>query len=198
MHGRKLVIGAVLALLLPAGSALAAVPPAPAQQFFDGLRALCGARFEGAMSFPADSDDFAGKLLVATFESCTEDELRVPFLVGEDSSRTWIFRRVDGGLLLKHDHRHADGTPDEVTMYGGMAAPGGSASSQSFHADADTARMIPDAATNVWTLSLDASAETLTYHLERHGQPRFTAVLKRIRPSDPAAEATAPARGLAP
>lgn len=160
---------------------------APAQdardQFFATLKALCGARFEGAKTFPADStDSFTGKLLVATFASCTDTEIRVPFLVGEDRSRTWLFTRTLGGLQLQHDHRHADGTPDSVTMYGGMARAPGLPLAQSFAADAYTARLIPAAVTNVWTVSLSADRTTLTYHLERDGRPRFTAVLRRVQP----------------
>lgn len=149
-------------------------------QYFDNLSALCGATFEGAMTFPVEGQDsFAGKLLVAEFESCTEDEIRVPFLVGEDASRTWVFSKIDGGLQLKHDHRHADGTPDEVTMYGGIANSEGSELKQSFEADAYTAELIPAAVTNVWNVSLNADRTVLTYHLERNAAPRFTAVLKR-------------------
>lgn len=152
------------------------------EPFFQTLRSLCGARFEGAKTFPPDSTDaFAGKLLVAEIAICTEMEVRVPFVVGEDHSRTWVFSCVDGGLQLKHDHRHADGTPDAVTMYGGMADSSGTALAQSFPADAYTAKLIPEAATNVWTLSLSSDGQMLTYHLERHGKPRFTAVLKRVR-----------------
>ena len=148
--------------------------------FFTTLKSLCGARFEGASTFPTDStDSFAGKLLVATISSCGEEEVRVPFTVGEDRSRTWIFTRIGTGLQMKHDHRHADGTPDAITMYGGMARAGGTALSQSFAADTLTARLIPAAATNVWTVSLSADKRRLTYHLERNGQPRFTAVLTR-------------------
>lgn len=151
-------------------------------EFFASLKGLCGARYEGAMTCPVDGrDDFAGKLLVATVTSCSDDEIRVPFLVGEDRSRTWIFSRTAGGLQLKHDHRHADGTPDAVTMYGGMASASGTPLVQSFAADEHTAKLIPAAATNVWTVSLSADRETLTYHLERDGKPRFTAVLKRVK-----------------
>ena len=150
-------------------------------QYFEGLKALCGARFEGEMTFPKDGQDsFAGKLLVATFDQCDEDQLRVPFLVGKDRSRTWIFSRIEGGLQLKHDHRHEDGTPDEVNMYGGMANDSGTSLSQSFEADEHTAEVIPAASTNVWTVSLDPSGEELTYHLERNAAPRFTAVLRRV------------------
>lgn len=167
-----------------------AVPPVHAGQdprdaFFVSLRGLCGVRFEGAMTFPVDArDDFAGKLLVATVASCNDDEIRVPFLVGEDKSRTWIFSRTRGGLQLKHDHRHADGTPDAITMYGGVANDSGKPLVQSFAADADTVKLIPAAATNVWTVSLSADGDTLTYHLERDGKPRFTAVLKRVKTAE--------------
>jgi len=151
------------------------------EQFFAELKGICGARFEGAMTFPSDGrDDFTGKLLVATFASCSDDEVRVPFLVGEDRSRTWIFSRTADGLQLKHDHRHPDGTPDDVTMYGGMAQGSGSQWTQSFAADVYTAKLIPAASTNVWTVSLSPDARTLTYHLERDAKPRFTAVLKRV------------------
>jgi len=150
-------------------------------QYFDNLSALCGTTYEGNMTFPIEGQDsFAGKLLVAKFESCTENEIRVPFLVGEDASRTWIFSRIDDGLQLKHDHRHPDGTPDEVTMYGGIANSSGSKLEQAFEADPYTAELIPAAVTNVWNVSLSADQTVLTYHLERNAAPRFTAVLKRI------------------
>jgi hypothetical protein len=158
--------------------------PAPAQdardRFFATLKGLCGARFEGAMTFPADGQhEFAGKRLVAHVASCSDDEVRVPFQVGEDRSRTWVFSRTADGLQLKHDHRHADGTPDAVTLYGGLASATGTPLKQSFPADAYTAKLIPAAVTNVWTVSLSADGTSLTYHLERDAKPRFTAVLER-------------------
>lgn len=151
-------------------------------QFFAALKGLCGARFEGVKTFPTDStDSFAGKLLVAIVASCNDVEIRVPFLVGEDRSRTWVFSRVAGGLQLKHDHRHVDGTPDAVSMYGGMARATGTPLAQSFAADAYTATLIPAAVANVWSVSLSDDGSSLTYHLERDAKPRFTAVLKRVR-----------------
>lgn len=175
-----LLLSALLSIAVDVHSA-DTVRPTSADEFFDGLRALCGARFEGASSFPADpGDDFAGKRLVAVIESCTASEIRVPFAVGGDRSRTWIIARVPGGLSLKHDHRHADGRPDEITMYGGTSVDNGTAHSQSFAADAHTARLIPAAATNVWTLSLDPDGRRLTYYLERNAKPRFKATLERV------------------
>ena len=166
-----------------AGAGLSAVPFSQSSEaFFATMRGLCGARFEGARTFPDDPADsaFAGKLLVATVATCTESEVRVPFVVGADRSRTWVFTRANGGVQLKHDHRHADGTPDAVTMYGGMATASGTPRSQQFAADALTAQLIPAARTNVWTVTLSGDGRELTYHLERDGRPRFTAVLRRV------------------
>ena len=171
------------------GSGKIAAAPTPAvapvgdarDQFMATLAGMCGQRFEGAMTYPADpKHDFAGKRLVAHIATCNTEGIRVPFIVGEDKSRTWIFTRSPLGLQLKHDHRHADGTPDAVTMYGGMASVGGTALMQSFAADDYTGKLIAGAATNVWTLTLSADGKTLTYHLERDAKPRFTAVLKRV------------------
>ncbi|MGZ8321091.1 MAG: hypothetical protein ACXWVD_18470 [Telluria sp.] len=164
--------------------AMAAFNPALAHDarpaFFANLGALCGATFEGASVFPRDPGDaFAGKKLVAHVATCSADEIRVPFIVGEDRSRTWVIRKSAQGLELKHDHRHADGTPDELTMYGGMANGAGSAHAQSFAADAYTAKLIPAASTNVWTLSLSPDGKTMSYFLERDGKPRFKAELAR-------------------
>lgn len=181
-----ILIASVLSACAPrapgAPHALAHERPADARAaFFAGLRQLCGQRFEGQMSFPADpAHDFAGKPLAAQFASCSDTAVRVPFTVGEDRSRTWVFTHSAAGLELKHDHRHADGTPDQQTMYGGMAVAGGSALSQSFAADEYTGKLIKGAAANVWTVSLSPDGQRLTYHLERDAKPRFTAVLHRV------------------
>lgn len=175
---------ALLAMLLLGATAAGATESADSREaFFDGLSALCGVRFEGSSSFPEDGP-FAGKLLRAVIDQCGDDEIRIPFSVGEDRSRTWIVTRSARGLLLKHDHRHADGTPDEVTMYGGWAMDGGSALAQSFAADEHTRELIPEAATNVWTLQLHEDGTKLTYYLERHAKPRFKATLERKPPPE--------------
>ena len=167
-------------------SQLFALAPAFAQaqdardQFFATMQSLCGQQFEGVLVYPRHGQhDFSGKRLVADFASCSETQVKVPFQVGEDKSRTWIISRTPAGLALQHDHRHADGTPDAITMYGGMASSEGSARSQSFLADDYTARLVKGAATNVWTISVSADGSTLTYHLERDQQPRATVVFKR-------------------
>jgi len=150
------------------------------QAFFDQVMSMCGARFEGKSVFPDDPGDaFRGQLLVAVIESCGADEIRIPFMVGPDSSRTWVLKKTRKGLQLKHDHRHADGTPDEITLYGGVAIDAGSPLSQSFPADSYTANLIPEASSNEWFLSFSADRLELTYYLERHGKARFKAVLNK-------------------
>jgi hypothetical protein len=151
------------------------------EAFFDKLKSLCGARFEGESVFPEDPGDaFRDQLLVVVVDTCSADEIRIPFLVGKDHSRTWVLKKTAQGLQLKHDHRHEDGTPDEVTLYGGTAINPGTHLSQSFPADTYTADLIPEAASNEWFLSLSQDESEMTYYLERHNKPRFKAILKRI------------------
>ena len=152
--------------------------------FMRNLRALCGQSFEGATDFPRDNPEhpLAGRRLVMRVATCGEREIRIPFEVAEDRSRTWILTLSDAGLLFKHDHRHADGTPDEITNYGGYAATGGTAHMQRFPADEHTARLIPEAATNVWTLQIDTENRRFMYQLERHNQLRYRAYFDLSRP----------------
>ena len=165
-------------------AALALVSPAHAQQsaheFFSKLASLCHSKYVGEMTYPVDGQDsFAGKALVAEITSCDNEQILVPFSVGEDKSRTWVFTKTAQGVSLKHDHRHTDGSVDDVSNYGGDSDDSGSALKQSFPADVFTQKLIPDAATNVWNVYLSEDETQLTYHLERHDKARFTAVLYR-------------------
>lgn len=161
-----------------AACASPSAPPDTRAQFMTTLTSMCGQRFEGGLSYAIDpKSEFAGKL-ISTQVLCTESGVRMPVVVGEDRSRTWLFTQPAGGLELRHDHRHPDGTPHAVTMYGGLARAGGTGLSQSFMADAHTVKMVPGAETNLWTVSLSPDQRVLTYRLERHGKPRAEFVLK--------------------
>jgi hypothetical protein len=165
-------------LLVAAARDVTATPEANAQRlFFENLKKLCGQRFEGATEFPQNADHpLVGKKLVISVDSCTGNEIRIPLQAGEDKSRTWIFTLSEKGLLLKHDHRHADDTPDKVTMYGGWARADGTANRQRFVADPETANLLPEAATNIWTLEIDPTKGQLIYALERNKEPRYKAL----------------------
>lgn len=161
-------------------SASYADPGSQQKAFFETLLELCGTRYVGETTYPeVPGEDWRDKVLTVTIEYCEPEEIRMPLVVGEDHSRTWVLRPVAGGLELKHDHRYEDGTPHEVTQYGGTTVNPGSAGSQAFPADTFTAALIPEASTNVWSLTLSPDASTMTYYLERHDAPRFKAVLHR-------------------
>ena len=176
----KSMLSSLAATCLLAGCAAAPLPVDTRDQFMATLHGMCGQRFEGGLSYAIDpNSEFAGKK-ISTQVVCAADGVRMPVQVGENRSRTWIFTRPAAGLELRHDHRHPDGTPDAVTMYGGMAKQGGTARSQAFLADAYTARIVPGAETNVWTVSLSQDGSVLTYRLDRHDKPRAEFVLKRV------------------
>lgn len=173
----------LLMLLLGACTAPGQVLSGTAAQraFLDHLGKLCGASFAGTASIvPADaSDTWSGTPIVARVARCTRNEVHVPVQVGSERSRTWIFRQSEGGLVLVHDHRHADGSPAAQTMYGGPASSEGSAHAQHFRADAYTAGLLPASAANVWHVTLTPDGSSLTYFLERKGVPRLKAELVR-------------------
>ena len=130
---RHVTLAFVLAL-----AGCATTPAAsPQDAFFERLSALCGKAFEGRVASPAVDADaaFAGKRLVMHVRNCSTDEIRIPFHVGEDRSRTWVVTRTGAGLRLKHDHRHEDGSEDALTRYGGDTVQAGTAERQEFPAD---------------------------------------------------------------
>jgi hypothetical protein len=143
----------------------------------------CGKSFAGKVIFPTDDKDpFAGKALTMHVSSCSDSAIRIPFHVGEDKSRTWVISKTEQGLQLKHDHRHEDGTPDEITMYGGIAKASDNKLEQSFPADEHTAQLIPAASTNEWTLALSPDGKTFSYILKRDNQLRFRADFDLTKP----------------
>jgi hypothetical protein len=158
------------ALLLPACAS--APRPQPADLFFARLQALCGQSFAGrvATTDPADAA-FAGKMLVMRVRDCTADQVRIPFSVGEDRSRTWVLTRTAAGLRLKHDHRHPDGSEDELSQYGGDTAVAGTAGRQDFPADAFSRTLFlakgnPASVTNTWAMEVEPGA-LFAYELRR-------------------------------
>ena len=105
--------------------------------FFNKLSSYCGKAFAGKLTIFNESDkkSFSGAAVMHV-RSCSDNEIRIPFHVGEDRSRTWVITKTDTGLRLKHDHRHQDGSEDKLTQYGGDTVTAGSATRQEFPADA--------------------------------------------------------------
>lgn len=172
-----------LALILVAAGCRAAAPPAreapsaavavTAQDaFWARLQAECGKAYRGRLTEGNASDSaFRRAELIMHVRQCSATEIRIPFHADTNRSRTWVLTRTTHGLRLKHDHRHADGSEDRVTQYGGDTRGPGSPERQEFHADAHTAALIPAAATNVWTVEV-VPGERFAYGLRREGTDR--------------------------
>ena len=146
------------------------------EAFFETMRTFCGEEFYGETTYIIDPDDeMADAELYIHVAECDENEIRIPFHVDDNTSRTWILTMDDEGLLFKHDHRHEDGRPEDITNYGGYADHRGNAHRQYFPADEETAEMIPEAESNVWMIEVDLEEMKLIYDLQRHNEPRYRA-----------------------
>lgn len=169
----------------------------PQQTFFDRIATLCGQSFAGSvLTDRPDStgpNAFRDKPLIMHVRDCSEQEIRIPFHVGADRSRTWVLTRGGGGLRLKHDHRHEDGSDDPVTMYGGDTAGKGSAGRQEFPVDGFSKTMFSRAGmaasnSNVWAIEIEPG-QRFVYELARTDQDRLFRVgfdLTKPIPTPPA------------
>lgn len=147
----------------------------PSQDFWSSLEKICGKAYEGKVLEAPEDDEFRTQRLVMHVRSCQEGEIRIPFFAGEDRSRTWVFTMEDEIVTLKHDHRHKDGSEDEVTQYGGTASNHGVSTIQTFPADEFTADLIPAAASNVWWIEIE-EGKSFTYNLRRLGTDRYFSI----------------------
>ncbi len=144
--------------------------------FWNELKKLCGKAFAGTVAAaPADDVTFKDKALVMHVRSCEADRIRIPFVVGADRSRTWVLTRKGDRIELRHDHRHEDGKPDKVTMYGGWTTSIGTTTRQMFPADQQTVDVIAAAATNVWWIDI-VPGEFFSYNLRRMGSERYFSI----------------------
>lgn len=147
--------------------------------FFDNLKSLKNKKVYGKAIYMPDTikaNDFWGKELSFTVQQFSDSELRIPFNVGENKTRTWILKKTGNGIQLKHDHRHPDGSQDSITNYGGDSEPGaGTALIQYFPADKFTANLIPSASSNRWILEFSPDKKRFWYILERNNSLRFKA-----------------------
>ncbi len=171
----------LLAATTLAGCATAPAPSNPQDAFFAALAAHCGQAFAGKIETNQAADaDMQGKAMVIHVRSCTPDRIEIPFHIeglgldgGWDRSRTWIISKTATGLRLKHDHRHADGSKDAVTMYGGDTANAGTATRQEFPVDAGSIAMFQAtgrgvSVTNIW--AVETTDTGFAYELRREGR----------------------------
>ncbi|WP_338241732.1 hypothetical protein [Aurantiacibacter hainanensis] len=191
---RRAAPAILAAALLSACASMDRPPTLPASQeaFWDNLTSHCGNAYEGGLASSDERDeDFEGRRMLAHWAECSERRIAIAFHVeddnapgGWDRSRTWVVTRnapndSGGGLRLKHDHRHADGSEDAVTQYGGDTLSAGTARVQDFPVDAYSIAMFEreglDASlTNVWRMEVDPAEQPgarFAYQLTRRNDP---------------------------
>lgn len=166
------------ALLALAATASASLPAndqvLPADAFFDRIATHCGQAFAGTIITsqpPIPNDPFAGRALLMHVRECGPAELKIPFHIGDNHSRTWVLTRTADGLRLKHDHRHEDGSEEAVTMYGGDTTTPGTRVRQEFPVGQSSIEMflredLPGSTTNTWAMEIEPG-QRFMYELSR-------------------------------
>jgi hypothetical protein len=159
------------------------------EKFWQELQKLCGSSFEGTVAAaPVNDTVFKNKTLLMHIRVCDDNIIRVPFMVGANRSRTWVFTKTRDKISLKHDHRHEDGKEDSITQYGGWTSNNGTATVQYFPADQHTVDILPAAGGNVWWIEL-VPGKHFIYNLRRMGTDRLFSIRFDISKTVPTPEA---------
>ncbi|MCF6293879.1 MAG: hypothetical protein L3J04_10850 [Robiginitomaculum sp.] len=146
-------------------------PASSQEQFMDNLREICGKSFAGKLVSSDDVDHDMAKLpMVMQVAACSDAEIRIPFHVGDNRSRTWVITKTGDGLRLKHQHNHKDGHEDKVSQYGGDTIVDGTASRQEFPVDQFSKDLfmtegLDVSITNVWAVEI--TKDIYAYELRR-------------------------------
>ncbi|MCW5755721.1 MAG: hypothetical protein KIT54_00625 [Phycisphaeraceae bacterium] len=151
----------------------------PQDRFWRNLTQLCGGEFVGrVVADSTDSETFREKTLRLRVGPCDGGRIEMPLLV---DGRPWVvltLTRVDGQLMLKHDHTPGSPAP---SGYGGQTKGQGVEGTQEFFADGFTVGLDADAADTVWTIEVRPGS-MLSYSLRRVDTPRtFRAVFDLSR-----------------
>jgi hypothetical protein len=142
--------------------------------FFAALSAHCGKGYTGKLVSTDEVDaDMAKSVMQMKVGPCSDSEIRIPFHVDDNRSRTWVITRTESGLRLKHRHGHEDGTEDTVSQYGGDTANLGSATRQEFPVDQFSIDMFKKeglnaSVTNIWAVEI--TPKIYAYELRRENR----------------------------
>jgi hypothetical protein len=168
MSRRLSALAATAALVMTAQPATAD----PVDAYWANLTALCGKAFGGTLVQAPEGDTaFEGRALVMHVRDCSPERIRIPFVVGDDLSRTWVLtRHEDGRIELRHDHRHADGSEEDATQYGGFTPNPGNDRIKMFPADQATWDRMPNSHPSVWFM--EVQDDRFIYAAVRVGTPR--------------------------
>lgn len=161
-------------------------------RFMNRIAEHCGEAFRGEVETnvpPMDDDPFTGERLLMHVRDCRDGQIRIPFHVGDDRSRTWVLTRTEYGLQLKHDHRYPDGREHTLTNYGGDTDNSGTAERQEFPADTESVELfrandLAGSVTNVWAMEIVPN-ERFVYELARPEGRLLRVVFDLSEPVEP-------------
>lgn len=154
-------------------------------EFINQIQEFCGHAYRGETQFISLGDgdhELQDPEMVMVLNECSDDEVRIPFYVDDDRSRTWILSMREDGLHLAHDHRNPDGTEQEDNMYGGWADASGNETVQFFPADESTIDDRPARAANKWSVKIMPDEMEYIYSLYLNEELRFRAVFDLSEP----------------
>jgi hypothetical protein len=144
------------------------------EAFWAAIAQHCGERFVGKLTLFDEQADasWAQAKLVMHVAQCSPNEIRIPLSVGDDSSRTWVLRRLEHGLELKHRHAHGE-HEDKVSWYGGHTTDSGRENRQTFPVDAYSKALflregLNASIGNFW--SMEIWNQVFAYELVREGR----------------------------
>ncbi len=145
--------------------------------FLENYADYCGYAYRGESTLVelGEGNPLEGADLVMILDDCSKDEVRMPFYVDDDRSRTWIVRRMNGRLHLSHDHRYPNGTEYDANLYGGYADEDGDAETVYFPSDERTIAERPSREINRWSKSFDHENQRYHYRLYLRDTLRYEA-----------------------
>src|SRR5690554_5482569 len=142
--------------------------------FMNAFQPYCGQAFAATIVEDNQPSPAWDAPLVVHVRDCEENIVRMPLHVGEDRSRTWVLTQHAGYIDFQHIHLHEDGSPDDVSPYGGQTLAAGSATMQAFPVDETSKDLfvkygLDVSVTNTWTISF-VDENTMSYKLSRPGR----------------------------
>ena len=143
-------------------------------KFFNAVKALCGQAFSGGtIEDTQNSAAYSGRKFILHIRECSDTQIKMPLHIGDNSSRILILTKGENSIKLQHDHRHADGSPDDLTLYGGSTTAEGTANAQAFPESAasiETTKALAPTRTwpSVWSIIL--TSDDIVYQVVRPGR----------------------------
>ena len=142
-------------------------------KFFDSINAHCGNAFSGSVEDSSNSTAYNGRKFVLHIRDCSDTQIKMPLHIDDNSSRILVLTKSDGSIKLQHDHRHADGSSDALTLYGGYSSADTTDNVTNFPESAESIAITKAYAPtrtypSVWSIIL--SSEDITYQVVRPGR----------------------------